>query len=276
MKKSLFISAALLGVLFTSCKKEDEEVPATTTTTTPTPTYLISLDSMTSSDTNESTRVRKFSYNSSKKLIKVEYKYLPSLTYSNYDTLVYSSGGQLVSINNYSVGNTVTPNKTYGLNYNGSAQISTVDESGLDYKNSPATPYARLHTYSYTSGKITGMLSVYTLGGNKNDTITNIVYTGNNISSLIYNNNAITATVDLTAPNPYYGLGLDPTEFIDMANQNNITQAYSTVDPTKIVVNQTYTYANGRVATMTKTEVDTDVNPPVTTIYTTFITYKAY
>lgn len=279
MKKSLFISAALIGALFTSCKKEDEETPATTNTpTTPTTTYLISMDSTTSSDVSQSTRVRKFSYNSNKKLIKVEYKYLPSSTYTNYDTLVYNSTGQLVTINNYSVGNTTTPNKTYGLNYNGSAQISTVDESGLDYSTSPATTYAKVHTYSYTSGKITGMTSVYTLGanGNSNDTITNITYTGNNISTLIYNNNAITATVDLTAPNPYYGLGLDPTEFIDMANKNNILQAYLTADPTMILVNQTHTYANGRLATSTDTEVDDSVTPPVTTISTTTITYKAY
>ena len=277
MNKKLFLSVVLMGALFTSCKKEDEAAP-TTTTTTPTLTYLIYMDSITSTDLNHTTEVRKFTYNSSKRLIKVEHKYLPSTTYSDYDTLIYTSGGQLVSNANYSIGN-VTPNKTYGLNYNGSAQISTISEGGFDDSNSPATPYAKTHTLAYTAGKLSSMTSVYTLGanGNSNDTITNIVYNGDNVASVIFNNKAITTTTSTTAPNPYYGLGLDPSDFVNLVNKNNMIKAYFTSDPTLILQDDTYIYANGRVATIISNEWDNGVVPNVIkrNIITT-ITYKGY
>lgn len=281
MKKSLFISAALIGALVTSCKKEEDPAPTTTGggTTTPALTYLIYMDSTTSTDVSQNTEVRRFTYNSSKKLIKVEYKYLPSTTYSNFDTLVYNSTGQLVSNENYTIGGSSSPNRSYGLNYNGSAQISTINEGGEDYSTSPSVTYAKVHTLSYTAGKLSGMTSVYTLGanGNSNDTITNIVYSGDNVASVIYNNMAITATTSTTAPNPYYGLGLDPSDFIHLVNKNNMLQAYLTADPTLIMQDATYTYANGRVATIVSNEWDNGVVPNVikrTT--TTYITYKGY
>lgn len=279
MNKKLFLSAALIGALFTSCKKEDDEAPATTTTTTPTLTYLISMDSTTSSDVSRNTEVRKFTYNSSKRLIKVEYKYLPNTTYSDFDTLIYNSSGQLVSNENYSIGGSSSPNRSYGLNYNGSAQISTINEGGEDYSTSPSVTYAKVHTLSYTAGKLTSMRSEYTLGanGNSNDTITNIVYTGDNIASVIFNNMPITATTSTTAPNPYYGLGVDPSDFVTLANKNNMLQAYLTSDPTLLVQDATYTYANGRVATIVSNEWDNGVVPNViTSSSTTYITYKGY
>lgn len=277
MKKNLFISAALISALFTSCKKEDEAAPTTTTNTTPTLTYLISLDSTTSTDINQSTKVRKFTYNSSKKLIKVEYKYMPNSTYTNFDTLIYNVNGTLACVYNYSVGNN-TANSTYVLYYNGSGQLTTVDETGTDYSTTPNVAFAKTHMFTYTSGKITSMLSEYTSGanGNTNDTITNIVYNGDNMASLVYNNNPVTATTSTTALNPYFGLGFDPTDFVNHINKNNMLQAYLTSDPTQIVEDNSYTYADGRVATKATSRVDNSVTPAVTTVNTTYITYKAY
>lgn len=271
MKKSLFISAALIGALYTSCKKEDDPAPTTTGggTTTPALTYLIDKDSSTSSNVSHTTTVRKFTYNSSKRLIKVEYKYVPDLTYSNFDTLIYNSSGQLTSVIN-------TVNGTsFGISYNGSAQITTVMEDGYDNSTSPSTLYTRVHTFTYTAGKITGMMSEYTSGanGNSNDTITNIVYSGNNIASLIYNNTPVTAETSTTAANPYYGLAFDPSDFINMINQNNLTKAYMTSDPTQILAQASYTYANGRVATVTENNKDNTGAPYTRMVY---ISYKGY
>lgn len=275
MKRNLFVSAALISALLTSCKKEDEAAP-TTTTTTAASTYKVYMDSTTSTDVSQSTRVRKFTYNSSKKLIKVEYKYLPNTTYTSFDTLMYNANGTLACSYNYSVGNS-TANSSNVLYYNSSGQLTSIDETGTDYSTTPSVAFAKTHTFTYTSGKISMMTSDYTAGanGNSNDTLTNFVYVGNNISTLVYNGMSVTATVSTTAPNPYYGLGTDPTDFINIVNKNNILQAYLTSDPTQIFENNTYTYANGRVATKTSTRVDNSV-PPVTVIETTYITYKAY
>lgn len=274
MKKSLFISAALIGALVTSCKKEEDPAPTTTTTPTSTSTYLISMDSTTTTEVGQSTRVRKFSYNSSKKLIKVEYKYLPSSTYTNYDTLIYNVNGTLSCTYNYSVGNS-TANSSNVLYYNGSGELTSIDETGTDYSTSPPVAFAKTHTFTYASGKISTMTSVYTSGanGNSNDTLTDFVYVGNNISTLIYNGMPVTATVSTTAPNPYYGLGSDPTDFIYMVNQNNILTAYLTADPTQIFENNSYTYADGRVSIITSDKTDNN-GTPYTNV--TYITYKGY
>ena len=282
MKKNLFLSAVLIASVITSCKKKDEAAPETPATVTPTPTYLIYMDSTTSTDL--SSEVRRFTYNSSKRLIKVEHRQLnagavpidPS-AYYDYDTLVYNGSGQLISNTNYSIGGGPS-NKSYTLNYNGSGQVTTVDESGLDYSTSPATAYVKLHTFTYTSGKISSMTSVYSSGanGNSNDTITNIVY-GDNIVSVIFDNMPITATTSTTAPNPYYGLGMDPSDFVNIINKNNMLQAYLTADPTLLMQDATYTYASGRVATIVSNEWDNGVVPNViTNTRTTAITYKGY
>ena len=273
MKTKLILSAALIGALFSSCKKNDATptTTTTTTTTTPTVTYLISKDSATSTNPSQSTEVRRFTYNSSKNLVKVEHKPLPGSVYTNFDTLIYNTNGQLTTVKNYAVGST-TANQTSTVSYNGSGQLTTVAQ--LSIQNS--TPYASSTAYTYTSGKITGVISVDTSANGSNDTITNIVYNGDNIASLIYDGQSVTATVSTTAANPYYGLNFDPTDFINVINKNNMLMAYFTSNPTSILQNTTYTYADGRVATSIDTNVDTSVNPAVTTATTTYITYKAY
>ena len=278
MKKSLFLSAAIIASFVSSCKKKDEAAPETPATVTPTLTYMIYMDSTTSTDVNQNTEVRRFTYNSSKRLIKVEHKYSPSTTYTNYDTLIYNSSGQLISNTNYSIGGGPT-NKCYTITYNGSGQMTTIDESGLDYSTNPATAYVKVHMFTYTAGKISGMTSTFSSGanGNKNDTITNIVYAGDNLASVIYDNMPITATISTAAPNPYYGLGMDPTDFVNVINKNNMLQAYLTSDATILLQDATYTYANGRVATITNKNWDNNTVPNfVTDTSTTTITYKGY
>ena len=84
----------------------------------------------------------------------------------------------------------------------------------------------------------------------------------------------ITATADLTATNPYFGLFIDPTEWLDMINQNNILDAYLTADPTQTFTSNTYTYdAAGRVATIVSVDTDGDTTPPTSITTTTTLTY---
>ncbi len=76
MKTKLILSIALVAVVFASCKKKETttpDAPATTTgstTGTPVLTYFVSKDS-TSNGIVANNRVRKFEYNSSKKLIRL-------------------------------------------------------------------------------------------------------------------------------------------------------------------------------------------------------------
>jgi YD repeat-containing protein len=269
MKKNLLLSAVLMAALFTSCGTKDETTPTPTAsgTTTTTPTYLIYKDSVITTKTgSSSTEVRKFLYNSSKKLIKVEHKNLPSASYTEFDTLIYNGSGQLITVKNYSVGNTVA-HQTSTVSYNGSGQLTSVVQ--LNTPNSITT-----FSYTYTSGKITGIIA-----GNPSTngvTISNIVYNGDNVVSLIFNGDPTTATFETTAANPYYGLNFDPFDFVNMLNKNNMLMAYSTADPTSIIQNTKYTYVDGRVATSIDTDVDTTVTPAVTTVTKTYITYKAY
>ncbi len=267
MKKNLLLTAALIGAFFTSCDTKDETTPTPTaggTTTTPTVSYLIYKDSTTITGSSPSTEVRKFSYNSSKKLVKVEHRELPSASYSVFDTLIYNGSGQLITVKNYSVSN-ATANQTSTYTYNGSGQLTKVVQVVM---NTSTT-----FSYTYTSGKITGMIASNSTNGL---TISNIVYNGDNIASFIFDGDPTTATTETTAANPYYGLNFDPTDFINMINKNNMLMAYSTADPTIFIQNTKYTYANGRVATSIDTVVDTTVTPAVTTVATTYITYKAY
>jgi YD repeat-containing protein len=269
MKKNLLLSAVLMATFFTSCGPKDETTPTPTAsgTTTPTPTYLIYKDSAITTQTGSSpsTEVRKFSYNSSKKLVKVEHKNLPSASYTEFDTLIYNGSGQLITVKNYSVGNTVA-HQTSTVSYNGSGQLTSIVQVDM---NTSIT-----FSYTYTSGKITGIIA----GDPSTNgvTISNIVYNGDNVVSLIFNGDPTTATFETTAANPYYGLNFDPFDFVNMLNKNNMLMAYSTADPTSIIQNTKYTYLDGRVATSVDVSVDDSVSPAETTTTTTHITYKAY
>ena len=78
----------------------------------------------------------------------------------------------------------------------------------------------------------------------------------------------ITATNDLTAANPYYGLYNDGTDFINLFNQNNMLKAQDNSATPNILANNSYSYNNGRVSRIT----DQNNTPN----YITDITYKEY
>lgn len=266
MKSKLILSSLVIGALFSSCKKEETTPDPGTGGGTPTTTYLISTDSTTDGNVSN-TQVRAFTFNSSKKVVKVKYKYGTSTTFDSYDTVSYNTSGQVSKVEQFNIGNSIA-SETNTYNYT-TGQLTSVNESGTNSNGA----YVRTRTFSYTSGKITAQTVVYTTGSGTGEpeNITSIGYTGNNMTSAsidiggtIY---PVTVTYDLTAGNPYYGLNYDASDFINMFSQNNILKAYVTAIPTQIFADFSYTYTNGRVATYT------DVAQ--TTPRTTYVSYQA-
>lgn len=266
--KTTLVMGVIVDYLTTSCKKSD----TTTTGPTPTPTpvqtvFMIYKDSMYAAGTTSNTTVKTYIYNSSKKLVKINYfKYSPTVNFYKSDTLIYNSSGQVVTVKTFSTGAT-TPTKTQNMSYNGSGQLTLVSETGNN-----GSSYTLTGTYVYSSsasGKPSSYTSVYspTTAGT-GDNVSSIVYTSGNMTSCIFDTFTITATNDLTAANPYYGLYNDGTDFINLFNQNNVLKAQDNSATPNILANNSYSYNNGRVSRIT----DQNNTPN----YITDITYKEY
>lgn len=252
MKRIIILSLTLLSLLTTSCKKKEttpEETP--TTTGSPTLTYLIGKDSVptvTSGTVTTDGLVRKFEYNSAKKLVRVWYKSGTNVTYNSRDTVYYNGSGQVSKVERYHTGSsTVQESKIY--NYT-SGVLASVNETGTNSNGA----YVRTRIFSYTSGVLSAQTVTYTSGssdGGGVDNFTSAVFSNGNLVALnITGVGAVTATYATTAPNPYYGLNYDPEDLINMFCSHNILQAYPNSNPTSYFVDNTYTYLNGRVATI--------------------------
>jgi hypothetical protein len=252
MKTKLILSVALFAIVFASCKKKEtttsDEPPTNIGSTTGTPvlTYFVSKDSA-SNGTVANNRVRKFEYNSSKKLIRVWYKQGTSTTYNSRDTVQYNGSGQISKVERFNTGSSIA-SASYVYNYVAGV-LTTVNETGNN-----GSPFARTRTFTYTAGKLSAQTIVYITGagGGGPSDITSIVFNGNNMSTAnLTGIGAVTITSSTTSPNPYYGLNFNIDDFLNMFNQNNILQVYLTATPTQLFVNNTFTYADGRVATIT-------------------------
>jgi hypothetical protein len=262
MKNTWFYSLAILGILLTSCKKDDSNTPDKTTTSTPVPNvpvYGIAKDS-TYDGTPANTVVRLFEYNSAKQLVKIRYKYGTSTTYStDIDSIYYNGSGQpyliyAVTVNQF--GNWYV-NLQRNFYYNSDNSLSSVRTLDLNDDTNNDTL-----TFVYNAGKI---FTIYDYMTGSIDTASSIVYTNNNPTSLVYNSEAITINTDATAINPYYGVpDIQKTSFVDFITYNNLTTAYPTLDVNNQYEDLTYTYSNGRVSTIV------DNIDEVTTV----ITYK--
>jgi hypothetical protein len=267
MKTKLILSVALFAIAFASCKKKETTTPDEPTTTTgsttggtPSTVFLISRDS-TSNGTTTNDQVRKFEYNSSKKLLRVWYKQGTG-AFNSRDTVVYNTSGHVSKVERFNTGSSVASTSNV---YNYVAGVlTTVNETGNN-----GAPFVRTRTFTYTAGKLSAQTIVYTTGavsGGPSD-ITNIVFNGNNMSTAnLTGIGAVTLTSSTTAPNPYYGLNFNTDDFINMFNQNNILQAYLTATPAQMFENSTYTYLNGRVAT--KTDLTSTPNKITTLSFT--------
>ena len=263
----LLATIAILGaIVISSCKKKDDLTPADPDVPGTTTAFLINTDSTYDGNVSN-TQVRKFVYNGSKQLVKIAHKSGTSTTFYGFDTLIYNSAGQVSAVNSYTTGNATIQ---------GSSKLTFTSgllTSALETGNN-GSPYVRTRTFTYASGKPISQTVTYTTGasaGGGPENITSIVFAGNNISSADLGaamGGSITLTASTTAANPYYGLYFDSEDFINLFNQNNILKAYVTSNPTLIFVDNTYTYAAGRVSRIS----DASKNPA----RVTDITYKEY
>lgn len=252
--KPMVYSVLALMLAVTACQKDDETTSST---------YVISKDSTYNGNANQ-TMVRLYEYNSSKKLIRVQYKIGTSSTYEAHDTIYYDGNGRVSKVETY-VNGTIEAWTVAVYSYT-SGLLSSVYEVGRNDNGA----YSLTRTFTYSGGKLSTLSTAYAIGSSPNgppDNFTEVTFTGNNITSVNQTGQGvITATYDVTASNPYYGLNYKTDYFINLFSQNNILKAYLVSNPTKVFVDNAYTYIDGRVSTVT----DSAQDPAVTTK----ITYK--
>ena len=254
MKQLVYFASALL-LIVTACQKDDESTSST---------YVISKDSTYNGNTSQ-TMVRLYEYNSSNRLVRVQYKIGTSSTYEAHDTIYYNGDSRVSKVETYVNGKDAA--WVVAVYSYSSGVLSSVYEVGTNDNG----PYSLTRTYTYTGDKLSALSTAYTIGSNPNgppDNFTDVIFTGSNITSVnLTGQGVITASYDLTATNPYYGLNYKTDYFINLFSKNNILKAYLISDPAKVFVDNAYTYIDGRVATVT----DSAQEPAVTIK----ITYKA-
>jgi hypothetical protein len=243
----VLIAFLSLSAIIVSCKKKKEDPQPTG----PTCSTLLTSDTIVYSGSFTGTDIKKYTYNSSKKLVKIEYIYLPNTAVNNYDTIVYV-GGNISTVQNFNTGNP-TPNSTNTYTYT-SGQLTSVHEVGDN-----GAPFDRTRTFTYTSGVLSSMVVTYTSGASNGepDNLTNITFTSGNITSAdlgVSMGGPATIVYDVTGPNPYLGMNNDSEDIIKMFSANNATSAYSNIAPGSPFFTNSYTYSNGRVRTITETD----------------------
>jgi hypothetical protein len=261
--KNVYFSFAVLVTLvlsisFVSCKKDSE----TDTSSTVTKVYLLYKDSTVSTSY---TYVREYLYNSSKKLSKVM-TYLQGTLYT-YDTLMYNVDGTINIVNTYSTYYPTIPIATKTYTHT-SGKITSILETGSNANGA----YSRTRTFTYsTSGYPQNTLVVYSLGSSESnpENFSNMVYVnGNIVSAHLTGIGPVVATTDVTAANPYLGMNIE-TESIDkLFNKNNMTQARLDTLTNDVFFTSSFTYANGRVATIHRVD-DSGISD-------IWLTYKEY
>jgi hypothetical protein len=248
---NLILSMMLaFGLSFSGCKKDDPDpdpvIPACTN--------VISQEVEIYDDgANVDTTTKVYIYNANKKLVKITYAY-NSNPVSNFDTIAYNASGEITTVKKYSVGNP-TPFETNTYTYT-SGRITSVIEEGNN-----GAPYNRTRTFTYNgSGVLTDQDVVYNSGSSSGDgpeNINSIVFTGGNPTAADLGfsfGGTVTLEYDLTASNPYLGLNNDAEDILKMFPANNVTTAFPDASPGTPFFTRSYTYANGRVSTITETD----------------------
>jgi hypothetical protein len=248
---SFFVLVFSISFFTISCDKSSSSTPfaappasPTSTVVTSPPVYLVSKDS-TYDATPANTTVRLFEYDSNKKIVRVNYKMAGSNTIGQFDTIIYNVAGQISGVYKYNVGSTILQASNV-MTYS-SGLLTSVAEMGNN-----GSPFVRTRTFIYSGNLPTSQTVVYTSGAGIlttiPDSLTNIIFTGNNISSLVAGSLPITLTFDTTAYQSHITTLFNETSFIDLFNKNNLSSISLTSTPGFNVLNYTYSYLNGRVS----------------------------
>jgi len=235
MKIYIFYTAIIIAALIASCKKDN-----TTKTTTnnnnnnnSTTNTVLAKDSI-YNGTPSNTQVRLYEYDNSKRLVKIKYYSGTPSTYNSFDSIFFDVNGNVSKVINFTAGVTPMPTDTAIYSYSSGALLSIVSSTDSIY-------------LFYASGKVSQYYHYYQ-GGTHRDTIASIVYTNNNASSVVVDRTPETINTDLTAADPYFGVHFLIPNLSDLINPNNITTVYPTATPGTKVIDQTYTYSNGKVS----------------------------
>lgn len=232
----LSLSFLILAISIVSCKKDEN-----TTTTNTSKVYLLSKDST----VGTYTYVREYTYNSSKKLVKVSLLF--SSTLYQYDTLYYNTDGTLQKVYTYLANNPTTPSATKTYTFS-SGKMTSVAETGTNNNGL----YSRTRTFTYaTSGLPLTATVNYSIGASEGypENYTNMEYdNGNIIKARLTGAGPVVATTEVTAPNPYLGMNIETSSIDVLFNRNNITMARMDTLTNDVFFTRTYTYTNGRVA----------------------------
>jgi hypothetical protein len=170
-----------------------------------------------------------------------------------YDTLYYNTDGTLQKVYTYLASNITTPTATKTYTFT-SGKMTSVVETGTN--NNGAFTRTRTFTYATSGSPLTATVN-YSIGASEGypENYTNMEYVNGNITKArLTGVGPVIATTEVTAPNPYLGMNLE-TESIDILfNRNNITMARMDTLTNDEFFNRTYTYANGRLATVHSVE----------------------
>jgi len=245
-----------LAIGFSSCEKDGPD-PDTDSSGSGCAYLLTKEDIVIVDSTNgnsQTTATLTYTYNSSNKLVKL----IKSAggTLMGYDTILYTTGGEVDSVKSYTAGGTLEVSKEFTYS---SGRISSIKEAVTG-----TTSYTRTAAYTYNgSGQLTDMNVSYQVGNfddEEIEAITGITYTNGNITGgnvdmfgTPVNPPAVPATIEYetTAPNPYKGsVILEPVKIPELFSANNMTKAYPTGSPTTPFIENEYTYENGRVKTL--------------------------
>jgi hypothetical protein len=270
MKKINFlILAALIAApfFFSSCKKKkDDPTPVNGGNQPNCTTLLVQEDVVYTGGSARSPMRKAYKYNANKMLVKIEYSFDPGYAVNYWDTIVYNGSGEIATVESY---NTAVATAAVTNTYTYTAGKITKINEVIPAPSSPS--YDRDRVFTYTSGILSAQTVTYNSGSDPNagpENISSIVFTNGNVTSADLGTfgGLATVTEETTAANPYYGLN-NNSDILLLFNKNNATSVYSNADPTHPFFTITYTYANGKVSTMAKTDPTTGQTATTTFTY---------
>jgi hypothetical protein len=245
-RTTLLLILTLTSIVFvSSCKKVHHDPRPQTPSCTETD-IIAQEDKVITGGSNPLTYKKVYKYNSSNKIVKIEYTYAPNTFYTYFDTIIYN-GGNVSFVNTYSTADPANPTRTNQHFYTGSRQDS-INDIGTNGNG----PYNKMVKFTYVSGVLSAQTVRYDLGTSPagNTDISSITYTNGNVSSDVVAAGAVTLTTETTAPNPFLGLNIS-NDILILYNSNNVTSGYLTASPSTILFSTSYTYKNGKVKTIT-------------------------
>lgn len=238
IRTGVFTLILVISAFFICCENDDNEPSG--------PIEIVVLDMSIETYSEQdytSTDTSYYHYNDKGWLVKITYE---AGDYKAWDTIIYNNN-KITNVNRFEEG--PEPAETYVFTYEGD-NVKTVTETYFETQV--------LYTYTYEGGKLASFTKTYVVGTidqGEVESITNIVWEDGNMTSLdvvMHGSSAINASAEYdTYPNPLPPI--NPDDFIRFFCENNMTKAYVTDTPSEVFEENSYTYEDGRVKTISST-----------------------